>query len=407
MKNNLKERDKKNKGITLIALVITIVVLLILAGVTIAMLTGENGILTQAQNAKSTTKKGEADEQRSLAQIEAKLNKNENGTEYKEDDGNGNTTTVKIPKGFVMTNVEGESTIEEGLVITDGDGNEYVWIPCTEEEYKNATDQKGNWKQYGYLDKEWNDETVADTISYEERLESVKNNGGFYVARYEAGIPEEATEIYANEDGGTYETETKKNNANVVESYAPTSRKNMQAWNFISQTNAKKAVKKMVSNEDAQSYLIDSYAWDIICKKYESLGTSLTDSRKYGNYYNNVTTNYEKLNTLYALHKLENGWQYATTYNKGQVTGAPKGNGTNRLELATGASDDFKIYNIYDMAGNMWEWTTETSTSNTAVLRGGSFYNVGSYFTVVYRGGDNGVGVTYVGFGFRAVLYLK
>ena len=405
MKNNLKERDKKNNGITLIALVITIIVLLILAGVTIAMVKGQNGIVTQAQNAESATKKGEAEEQRSLAQIEAKLNKN--GTEYKEDDGNGNTTTVKIPKGFVMTNVEGESTIEEGLVIIDGDGNEYVWIPCTEEEYKNATDQKGNWRQWGYSDKEWNDETVADTISYEDRLESVRNNGGFYVARYEAGIPEEATEIYANEDGGTYETATKKNSVDVVENYAPTSRKNMQAWNYISQTNAKKAVKEMASNEDVQSYLIDSYAWDIICKKYESLGTSLTDSRKYGNYYNNVKTNYEGLNTLYALHKYDNGWTIATTYNKGQVTGAPKGKGTNRLELATGASDDFKIYNIYDMAGNMWEWTTETSTNGYAVLRGGSFNNDGSSDTVVCRYGNNGVGHTNIYVGFRAVLYLK
>lgn len=54
MKNKLKEQLKINKGITLIALVITIIVLLILAGVTIATLTGDNGILTKAQSAKST-----------------------------------------------------------------------------------------------------------------------------------------------------------------------------------------------------------------------------------------------------------------------------------------------------------------------------------------------------------------
>ena len=50
------------KGITLIALVITIIVLLILAGVSIAMLTGQNGILTQAQNSKQATKKAEVKE---------------------------------------------------------------------------------------------------------------------------------------------------------------------------------------------------------------------------------------------------------------------------------------------------------------------------------------------------------
>ena len=65
----------KEKGITLIALVITIIVLLILAGVSIAMLTGENGILTQAQNAKSETIKNGEKEQLRLAYMEAKAEK--------------------------------------------------------------------------------------------------------------------------------------------------------------------------------------------------------------------------------------------------------------------------------------------------------------------------------------------
>ena len=68
MKLNLKER----KGITLIALVITIIVLLILAGVSIAMLTGQNGILTQAQNAKTTNENKSAEEKVKLAIMAAK-----------------------------------------------------------------------------------------------------------------------------------------------------------------------------------------------------------------------------------------------------------------------------------------------------------------------------------------------
>ena len=58
---------KNNKGITLIALVITIIVLLILAGVSIAMLTGQNGILTQANNSKYSTARSEAVEKINLA----------------------------------------------------------------------------------------------------------------------------------------------------------------------------------------------------------------------------------------------------------------------------------------------------------------------------------------------------
>ena len=58
----MKNKLKGMKGITLIALVITIIVLLILAGVSIATLTGENGLLTQAQESKTANKKGEAQE---------------------------------------------------------------------------------------------------------------------------------------------------------------------------------------------------------------------------------------------------------------------------------------------------------------------------------------------------------
>ena len=66
MKLNLKERMQQEKGITLIALVITIIVLLILAGVTIATLTGENGILNQANKAKIKSDIAEVKEQAQL-----------------------------------------------------------------------------------------------------------------------------------------------------------------------------------------------------------------------------------------------------------------------------------------------------------------------------------------------------
>ena len=73
MKKNKKILKRKEKGITLIALVITIIVLLILAGVSIAMLTGDNGILTQAQNAKNKTEGAEEEEKVKLAVTAAKM----------------------------------------------------------------------------------------------------------------------------------------------------------------------------------------------------------------------------------------------------------------------------------------------------------------------------------------------
>ena len=79
-----KVRIKKQKGITLIALIVTIIVLLILAGVSIAMLTGQNGILTQAQKAKSETEKEEIIEKAKLEILNVQAeNREEELTEEK------------------------------------------------------------------------------------------------------------------------------------------------------------------------------------------------------------------------------------------------------------------------------------------------------------------------------------
>ena len=127
----MKEKiTQKNNGITLIALVITIIVLLILAGVSIAMLTGQNGILTQAQKAKETTEESAENEKRQLSQVEA----NTHLEAYNYTDAEGNT--AKIPAGFAVSNVEGENLVSKGLVIIGSNGNEYVWIPCTKDSYK-------------------------------------------------------------------------------------------------------------------------------------------------------------------------------------------------------------------------------------------------------------------------------
>lgn len=76
--------------------------------------------------------------------------------------------------------------------------------------------------------------------------------------------------------------------------------------------------------------------------------------------------------------------------------------------MTSGASEDFKSYNIYDLAGNMWEWTTEESEDNRAVIRGGSFINDGAERPVVMMNGDNQK-MNYYSYNisFRCVLYVK
>ena len=125
----IKFKKNSNNGITLIALIITIIVLLILAGVSIAMLTGDNGILTQAKEAKEATEEAEKKELKDLAQIEA--NTHLDNYEYITADN----IKVPVPAGHAVMEEEGKK-VSDGIVIVDARGNEYVWIPCTKEQYK-------------------------------------------------------------------------------------------------------------------------------------------------------------------------------------------------------------------------------------------------------------------------------
>ncbi len=452
MPKSKREKIKKifmkgeKQGITLIALVITIIVLLILAGVSIATLMGDNGILTKAQTAKEETQKASEEEQIQLAQLNATMNTQ--GYNYETEDGK----TVPIPAGFAPTQIEGENSIEDGFVITDSEGNEFVWIPCDVNDdtaLEETADGKVNYnakrdddwkaKQYYYNGGTWGDGQPNKT----EIQNSIKTNKGFYIARYEAGIPSNAP-FYASKDKDKYYTvaKTAEEGEELTEedkitkntsAYKPVSKRGVQAWNYITQKNAKDVAESMISNNGVHSYLIDSHAWDTTCRviaksKYDKT-KSLMNSTTWGNYYNNDKTKYENLNTLYARHEFNNGfWTSIGPYKKGKVTGAPKGEGSSRLELSTGASEDFKAYNIYDLAGNMWEWTTENGTKATtdnggadiptidttdlsganAVCRGGSFHDSGSSRTVVYSdGSDSATTGCHVSVGFRVVLYLQ
>ena len=110
---------KNKRGITLISLVITIIVLLILAGITISGIVGNDGILNQSQNAKTKTDLAKEQELRDLTMGEAMTNLEL--TWYKDGENK-----VPIPTGFAVSQVEGENKVDDGLVIIDSEGNEFV-----------------------------------------------------------------------------------------------------------------------------------------------------------------------------------------------------------------------------------------------------------------------------------------
>ena len=368
------KKANKNSGITLIALVITIIVLLILAGVSISMLTGENGILTQASNSKQATEESTEKEKRQLSQVEASTHL-EN---YDYTDAEGNTAT--IPAGFAVSNVEGENLVSKGLVIIGTTGNEYVWIPCT-------TDENDTTKlQYKRETEEWpieddpkdnptlatRDElTLAGVVPSKEEIDSgittgilneiaeqvkmekasVVANGGYYIGRYETGI---------------------KNNVAVVKA-------NIEPYTNIGWDETYNLAKNIKAESTTTSYLCSSYAWDTAIKFIETS----TEIKDYG----------------ISRENLNENWRDKEVKDK---NGNIIKNVNEAMVLKTGLSTPKA--NIYDMGGNVGEYTTELNPNTTepVIIRGGHYDLYSAAYRIDIAAWGKGKD-----YGFRTTLFLK
>ena len=260
---------------------------------------------------------------------------------------------VPIPKGFTHV---AETTKATGLVIEDSSHNQFVWIPSTESEYVKDTTFPKNCTPTGDDMISGIDET-ADVIKY----------GGFYIGRYEATIP----------NGATSPTNT---------TAKPTCQKRKTVWTNINYSNSKASAESMYTGSDSsvQSGRLTGKAWDRTCHWISDYKItvnnveetiSLTDSRKYGNY-------------------------------KNAVAPATTGTYTSNQKQLSGANENWKTKNIYDLAGNVWEWTYDASSSDR-IDRGGSYNSKGGgNYPVSYRF-CNFPSDTYDNTGFRLRLYIK
>ena len=150
------EKSKKNGGITLIALVVTIIVLIILAGVSISMLTGQNGILTRAAEAKEKTEKAQRDEQAQLADLESLI---ENGGESVYDTTSG----------------ANKPALSKGMIPVKWDTSKAKWVICTKNdpEWYNYNESKNQWANVMLCDGTYNESTAVGTEVAEEDLGSM------------------------------------------------------------------------------------------------------------------------------------------------------------------------------------------------------------------------------------------
>ena len=171
-----KQKRRKEKGITLMALVVTIIVLIILAGVTLNIVLDQNVIISKTQQAKEEWNEAEIAEKEAMLKAEAKILEFQNNTEHEMIEYY--IDEVPIPKGFVYK----EGTKETGLVIINKeDGNEFIWYPMSEEDAESIT----STLEYSHME-------ISDEANL---IASIKEYGGTYVARYQAGADVEITSL--------------------------------------------------------------------------------------------------------------------------------------------------------------------------------------------------------------------
>ena len=420
----------KNKGVTLIALAVTIVVMLILAGVTISVLNGENGIVKQAQKAKEESKIKELKEKVRI-DIAGKRVENINGelrvsvlkeildkyfdnvpvetqitseTELKAKEEYGkyemkisdidvgeityetsytifkdvNGEQVPIPEGYIVSENSDENIVNKGLVISDSRGNEYVWISCTVDSSSNKLQYKrtewgvekdGTDNSRAIKDeltlkdidvtysKTDTDNGINEEISKEivaqinAEKESIKKYGGYYIGRYEVGKDNKTAVIKAEQE----------------------------PYVNIKWSKAYELAKGIGGGEGATTYLCSSYSWDTAINFIQN-----TTGKNYATSIIGFNGNWKSQEVKDSSGKVIKPVNTAQRLNTGLTTA---------------------LCNIYDMGGNVGEFTTELNpgTFETVVLRGGSYnYN----FPAGYRWDDDS-GFAGSDFGFRATLFLK
>ena len=362
---------KKNKGITLVALVVTIVVLLILAGVSINLVLGNNGIIAKAKEAQR--KSAEAS-QNDLKGMNGLISEMEGALAGNGSTGSGNNFVTKntevtypdgkvwIPEGFKVAD-DSASTVQGGVVIEDKDRNQFVWVPVA-----TLADYKRTWY------------TGDDSFSsYSEALPedektSVERYKGFYIGRYEAGDKESTGTTKA-----TFRTSS-SNTSNSV-----TIKADQVPYNYVTRTQAISLAEgfKTQQGYKAKTKLVSSYAWDTTIAFIEKTVNNYGSSSSQGNYYNTSVT-----------------YKDITDESKPEKTKAENSS----LLVATGQTTP--VCNIYDMGGNVYEWTTESSSrTNYPYAKRGGYYSYGFASNPAgYRFYDSGYAYAYNG--FRLTLFM-
>ena len=425
-KKSARRNYSNQTGITLIALVVTIVVLLILAGVSINAIFSENGIIKRAKDAQNKMDQATQNDLDSINELNNWIDGKTNGTtgggttggdanpsttskistlvgtvvdkNTKAEDAYGNKIT--IPKGFKVVahgTVAGSATytysgdnipaVQDGIVIENGtDGNQFVWVPVGTIKNKNNTTSTITLGRYSSFTATNGIYTPAQVASVENCTQTVTIGGNFQElsTSREGNSAEDSTAQNATARNlKEFISTTLSNGGYYIARFEAsgtaskiTSKYNQKVLVDITQPNAAKLAREMyeeVKENNELVYasdLVNSYAWD----------TAIVFIQTYS------------VKTDYASHNESN---------------------TTKAFTATGKNND-KYCNIWDMSGNAYEWTTEysansgTSSFNPCVSRGG-YYDTGNGLAGNFTSYRSFLNATYSNSnsGLRPLLYVK
>ena len=354
------------------------------------MLTGQNGILNRATEAKEKTDVAQKDEYEKIQGYEDIIN------QYV-----GNLPVREETKPYFPNNTFSykEGDLSSGLVIKDADENEYVWVEVPTTIYKNSkyntNGEPSSSTDYDKIEKclklytsDYSDVSYSDTNTefktlYQNMLKSLYENGGFWIGRYEAGY-----EI----DKSKGETVRDYGNDNYTE-YPITQKvvikENVYPYNWVRRNQAQELAAG-INYGDCRGSLMFGIQWNLVLKYIETkfveknassdIKAKLTsNSTTIGNYCNSeFTLNRGK----FAQYGVLSDWKdYNSEDKTNLVTGCKKKEQSsyeNGILLTTGATEAAKLQNIYDIAGNVLEWTLEKGSNEEYPCTGNGGYCSGN-----------------------------